>query len=84
MAPAFIEPIEGFEFKFYAKDRGEPPHVHVFRAGLPKVKFWLESPVRLAENPRHWKVQEVRRAREIIEERREEFIAKWKAFFGVP
>jgi hypothetical protein len=83
MAPAYIGPVEGFEFKFYTKDRGEPPHVHVFRAGLPKIKFWLESPVRLAANPRRWKAQEVRRAREIIEEHREEFIKKWKKFFGL-
>jgi Domain of unknown function (DUF4160) len=84
MAPMLIEPVEGFEFKFYAKDRGEPPHVHVFRHGLPKIKVWLEAPVRIAENPRRWKLPEVRRAREIIEERREEFIEKWKHYFGIP
>ncbi|HTP97941.1 MAG TPA: DUF4160 domain-containing protein [Casimicrobiaceae bacterium] len=84
MAPAFMGPVEGFEFKFYSKDRGEPPHVHVFRAGLPKLKFWLEAPVRLAESPRRWKAQEVRRARQILEERREEFIAKWESFFSSP
>jgi hypothetical protein len=84
MAPAFIEPADGFEFKFYAKDRGEPPHVHVYRAGLSKAKFWLDRPVRLAKNPRGWKHQEVRRAREIIESRHEEFLAKWRRFFHRP
>jgi hypothetical protein len=82
MAPAAIKSVEGYEFRFYSVDRGEPPHVHVVfgegrRGKKIKVKFWLGPPVRLAQvPPRRLKPQEVRRAREIIEEHIDEIRAK--------
>jgi len=42
-----IQPVDGFEFKFYSNDRAEPPHVHVWRDGR-QIKFWLGPPVVLA------------------------------------
>lgn len=32
--------IEGYRFGFFSLDRGEPPHVHVFR-GDHEAKIWL-------------------------------------------
>jgi Domain of unknown function (DUF4160) len=81
MSPMAMAPIDGFEFRFYSSDRGEPPHVHVYKSGH-KVKFWLGPPVALAEPARGFKRQEVRRARKIIEDRRAEIAQKWRDFFG--
>lgn len=86
MAPAALDPIEGFEFKFYSSDRGEPPHVHVWHSGH-KIKFWLGPPVALIKTASGrsrsgFKPKEVKRAREIIEEHLEEILTGWHAFFS--
>lgn len=49
MAPMAMDPIEGYEPKFYANDRGEPPHVHLYKKGT-KIKFLLGPPVKLARD----------------------------------
>jgi hypothetical protein len=88
MAPAAIESIEGYEFRFYPTDRKEPPHVHVVfgegkRGKKTKVKYWLGPPVRIVETKasRRMSGKELRRAREIIEERREDIHRAWQDFF---
>ncbi|HKN11162.1 MAG TPA: DUF4160 domain-containing protein [Pseudomonadota bacterium] len=88
--PTAIEPVEGLEFRFYAIDRNERPHVHVVfgegrRGKKTKIKYWLGPPVRLVESKAvaRLNAQEVRRAREIIEERWDEIHNKWQEFFGL-
>jgi hypothetical protein len=82
MAPAALDKIEGYETKFYSSDRHEPPHVHVYKNG-PKIKFWLFPNVRLAKPVRRVKAQELRRAKEIVEENRETIVARWASHFGL-
>lgn len=33
--------IEGYRFGFFSLDRGEPPHVHIFRDNA-EAKIWLQ------------------------------------------
>jgi hypothetical protein len=40
--------IEGYAFRFYSSDKGEPPHVHVIKDGRV-AKVWL-SPIELEYN----------------------------------
>ncbi len=36
--------IEGYKFRFYSSDLGEPPHVHVLRENY-EAKLWLQPVV---------------------------------------
>jgi len=86
MAPAALNPIEGYETRFYAKDRGEPPHVHMYKTGR-KQKFWLGPPVRAAITRKKrvlFSDKELRRAKEIIEENWRVIYDRWRAFFALP
>lgn len=67
-----------YEFRFYALDKGEPPHIHV-RRDRQDVKFWLD-PVEEAKNkgfPRH----EVRKIRRLVEKHEPRLIAEWHDYF---
>jgi hypothetical protein len=33
---------QGYKFRFWASDRGEPPHAHVMR-GEKMAKIWIQS-----------------------------------------
>lgn len=70
---------QGFRFSFYASDRDEPPHVHVFK-GRGRAKWWLD-PVAEARS-RHYTPAERSAIRRIVTARRDYFLAAWRRFFG--
>ena len=81
MAPQAIKPrIEGYSFYFYSNENNEPRHVHV-RKGSGMVKFWLEPLMALADDNGRMKVQELRRAHELVEENRQRLIDAWDEHF---
>lgn len=67
-----------YVFRFYALDKGEPPHVHV-RRDRQDVKFWLD-PVKEAKN-RGFPGHEVRKIRRLVEKHESELIAEWHDYF---
>jgi hypothetical protein len=69
-----------YRFFFVAKDRGEPPHIHVER-DKNAAKFWL-SPVRCAYNDR-FPSHELKRIRKIVEENEQLFLERWNEFFQI-
>jgi hypothetical protein len=80
MAPKAIKPdIEGYAFYFFSNENKEPSHVHV-RKGDGLVKFWLD-PVELADDNGRMKVQELRRAEELVEEHRNRILTAWNEHF---
>lgn len=84
MSPAALKPVEGFEPRFYSSDRGEPPHVHMYKAGR-KEKFWLGPPVRHFKSKKKrvlFSTKELRRAKEIIEENWKDIYDRWRTFFS--
>ena len=70
---------EGLEFFFYSNEGTEPPHVHVW-SGNGTAKFWLD-PIELSYSE-DLKGAELRRAREIVEEQRDEFLRRWNEHIG--
>ena len=77
--PTLLE-AEGFTFRFWSADRGEPPHVHV-RGNGGIAKIWLRPTVRLASSRAYTRSQ-IRRIVRITEEHRGEFLAAWREHFG--
>ena len=75
----FEEQIGPYEFRFYAADRREPPHVHIFRDGAT-AKIWLEDPPRLEHS--RLKPKDLRRATRVVEENLEYMLSTWYDFFG--
>ena len=71
--------VEGFRFFFFSNEGGEPPHIHV-EHGDGYAKFWLD-PVDLVE-VKDMKNQQLRRARLLVIEHRDEFLEKWHEYFG--
>ena len=69
----------GYSFLFYAKDRDEPPHVHV-RRGRQGAKYWLQPFLRLAKNVR-FRQHELTEIERIIEEHRDYLLEAWDEFF---
>jgi len=67
-----------YRFFFFAKDRGEPPHIHVER-DEDTAKFWL-SPVRPATNDR-FRQHELKRIEKIVTENEQLFLERWNEFF---
>lgn len=76
--PALLR-IRGYRFFFYSLEGGEPPHIHVARAGC-YAKFWLE-PVALADN-RGFRSHELTEIRRIVEENQQFFLEEWHDYFG--
>ena len=70
---------EGFRFFFYSNESDEPAHIHVER-GDGTAKYWLD-PVELAESV-GMKAQELKRARELVEEHVAAFVAAWRSHHG--
>lgn len=68
-----------YEFRFYAVDKGEPPHVHV-RRDRQDVKFWLD-PIRLAKN-KGYAGHEMRTIRRLVEKREPELLNEWHDYFN--
>ena len=64
---------------FFSNEGHEPPHVHV-ETGDNYAKFWL-NPVALARSV-GYRAREIRRLRELVEERRDLFEEKWHEHFG--
>ena len=71
--------IFGLRFYFYA-DEHLPIHVHIENSD-GKAKIILEPNINLIEN-NGIKPQDIKRAINIANEYREEFIEKWKEFHG--
>ncbi len=83
MAPKAINPnIEGYAFYFFINENNEPAHVHV-RKGSGLVKYWLEPTVELADDNGRMKVQEVRRAEELVKENRIRIVKAWNKHFDL-
>ena len=71
--------IFGLRFYFFANEH-LPIHVHLENAdGLAKIA--LEPEIKLVEN-NGIKAKDIKRAMNIVEEYKEEFIEKWKEFHG--
>ena len=72
--------VGAYRMFFYSSDRGEPPHVHIERAGRT-AKFWL-NPVRCQETGGFPRV-EIRRLRELVERHQSELLKVWYEFFAI-
>lgn len=80
MAPKAIKPdIEGYAFYFFSNENNEPMHVHVPK-GDGLVKYWLDT-VALADDNGRMKVQEVRRAEELVKKNRTRIMRVWNEYF---
>jgi hypothetical protein len=71
--------LDGFRFFFFSNEGFEPPHVHV-EHGDGHGKFWLD-PVRLGYSEGLTPSQ-LRRVRQILEERHGLFLERWNDYFG--
>jgi len=69
----------GFVFFFYSNEGQEPMHIHVRKTG-GFAKFWIE-PVEL-EFSQGMKVQDIRKAEELIFENLELIKEKWYEIHG--
>ena len=70
-----------FRFRFYAGDRGEPPHIHVRHTSGTEAKFWLDEDVSLARDS-DMRSRDIARAQRMIDERKEMCLEKWNDFFA--
>jgi hypothetical protein len=69
----------GYIFKFYARDRPEPPHVHVI-GNAGSAKIWLTSVEVVNVRGYSWRrVEEIHR---IAKAHRASFEAAWVRFFA--
>lgn len=71
--------IGPYVFRFFAGDRGEPPHVHVKR-DRAHAKFGLEPAVRLSF-ARGFAAHEANEVRRLVEEHRDFLLEQWHDFF---
>jgi hypothetical protein len=66
--------------EYYASDRPEPPHIHVFAdSGRKSAKFWLE-PVSCARSSR-FAPHELTRIQSLVQHHRTELLRAWDARF---
>jgi hypothetical protein len=80
MAPKAIKPdVEGYAFYFFSNENNEPMHVHV-RKGDGMVKYWLK-PLAIADDNGRMKLQEVRRAQELVQLHKVRIIQAWNDHF---
>ncbi|MPZ98521.1 MAG: DUF4160 domain-containing protein [Dehalococcoidia bacterium] len=70
--------IGPYRFGFYAKDRGERPHVHVWRDAA-EAKFWL-GPVKY-DHSRYFREHELRRIEGLVVEHEVLIQEQWDAYF---
>ncbi len=73
---------DGIRAFFYSNEGAprEPPHVHVM-AGNAEAKFWLRPEVALATST-GFDARMLRRAKNLIEARREAIERAWHDYFG--
>jgi hypothetical protein len=69
---------EGYRFYFFSNEH-EPIHVHV-KFGAGKARFEIAEDVLLLES-KGMKVQELRRAQDLVEENVELIRRKWREYF---
>jgi hypothetical protein len=71
----------GLRFVIFIDDH-PPPHVHVFGDGMAKIELGMnEAEVRVIDTER-MKTGDVRKAKRIVVERRDELMTKWEEFHG--
>lgn len=71
----------GYDFRFWAGDRGELPHVHVKGNG-GRAKIWL-SPVRV-DWSRGYSRRRIGKIINITTDHQEGWLGAWARFFGEP
>lgn len=74
--------LDGFKFFFYS-DEGEPrepPHIHVFKAGL-EAKFWLTPEVQLARND-GYDAKTLRKLSNMVATHRDQLERAWNDYFS--
>jgi len=71
--------IAGYEFRFFSLDRGEPPHVHVWRGGK-LAKIWLD-PVEDEWN-KGYNERELNNVLRLAHEHRKELLDAWNKHFA--
>lgn len=71
--------VRGHRFFFFSNEGCEPPHIHVEHAEN-YAKFWLD-PVALATSV-GYNAKQLRKLRELVEQRRDLFEEKWHDHFG--
>ncbi len=67
----------GYRFYFYSHEEGEPPHIHIDRAGCT-AKFWL-IPVKLASSVK-FRDNELRKLEKKVREERANFLEAWHGY----
>ena len=71
--------IDGFKFRFYSSDRGEPPHVHVIQ-GEHVAKIWLTS---LSVEYNHgYNRAALNRIIKLTQQYQEELLEVWNEYFN--
>ena len=79
MSPNYFEGRVGpYEFRFYAADRGEPPHVHIYH-DRAEAKISLENPPRLERSSLNPK--DLKKATRVVEENLDYMVSVWHDFF---
>ncbi len=71
--------IEGYKFRFYSSDIGEPPHVHVLRDNN-EAKIWLQ-PVVLQHN-HGYNQTELNRILRLTRQNQDKLLEVWNAYFS--
>lgn len=69
----------GYDFRFYASDKGEPPHIHAVQ-GRKKAKFLLRD-MDVVYN-RGFNQSEMADIVRIVARNRRLFLEAWNAFFS--
>jgi hypothetical protein len=71
--------IEGYKFRFYSSDIGEPPHIHVLR-DANEAKIWLQ-PVVLQHN-HGYNQTELNRILRLTRQNQDRLLEVWNAYFS--
>ena len=70
--------IEGYKFRFWASDRGEPPHVHIMR-GEQMAKIWIQSAT--VEYNRGYNLPELNRIVKLTRQNQARLLEVWNEYF---
>jgi len=70
--------VDGFRVYFYSHEPGEPPHVHIDRAGAT-AKVWLES-VAIASSL-GFAARELTDELRLVRTHQTELLEAWRGFF---
>ena len=77
MSP-IVHTEDGFQFRFWSNEKGERPHVHVWKARA-SAKWWLRPLTEVSS--RGFNPSQRRRIRDILEERHAEMLERWNENF---